>query len=118
MDTVLVRLKPYDPRRRHLLRRYTYRGLKFHEERGWYRVHCSVGDYLKTVRQVFGDVYSPLAFDVCTEDEAKALEGQEKEAVKVRKDPTEAVQLSESVKPSSKSAVTKGSKTKKKGGSK
>ena len=34
METLFVRLKPYDPRRGYVLRRYTYRGIKFHEERG------------------------------------------------------------------------------------
>ena len=48
-DTLLVRLKPYDPRRGHVLRRYTYAGIKFHEERGWYRVSKDVAAYLKTV---------------------------------------------------------------------
>ena len=43
MQTLLVRLKPYDPRRGFVLRRYTYRGIKFHEERGWYRVDKDVG---------------------------------------------------------------------------
>ena len=53
METLLVRLKPHDPRRGHVLRRYTYRGIKFHEERGWYRVEKPVADYLRAVRQTF-----------------------------------------------------------------
>ena len=46
MQTLLVRLKPYDPRRGFVLRRYTYRGIKFHEERGWYRVDKAVAHEL------------------------------------------------------------------------
>ena len=73
-DTLLVRLKPYDPRRGHVLRRYTYAGIKFQEERGWYRVERPVAEYLRAVREVPSDRYAPLAFDVCTEAEAKAQE--------------------------------------------
>ncbi|MBL9025658.1 MAG: hypothetical protein JNL21_25920, partial [Myxococcales bacterium] len=51
-DTLLVRLKPYDPRRGHVLRRYTYAGIKFQEERGWYRVERPVAEYLRAVREV------------------------------------------------------------------
>jgi hypothetical protein len=74
MDMLLVRLKPYDPRRGHVLRRFTYRGIKFHDERGWYRVDKEIAEYLRGVRQVQGDKHSPLAFDVCTEAEARALD--------------------------------------------
>ena len=74
METLLVRLKPYDPRRGHRLRRFTYRGIKFQEERGWYRVDKPVADYLRQVRQVASDEHAPLAFDVCNADEAKALD--------------------------------------------
>lgn len=77
METVFVRLKPYDPRRGYVLRRYTYRGIKFQEERGWFRVPKDVADYLRAVHQVPGDEHSPLAFDCCTEAEAKSLEAKE-----------------------------------------
>ncbi len=79
MQTLLVRLKPYDPRRGFVLRRYTYRGIKFHEERGWYRVDKDVGEYLRSVRQVPGDEHAPLAFDVKFAEEpgvAKAINVQ------------------------------------------
>ncbi len=94
METLLVRLKPYDPRRGHVLRRFTYRGIKFHEERGWYRVEKAVGEYLRTVRQVHGDEHSPPAFDVCTDEEARALDAQEKEAAATRKAATDDIKLS------------------------
>ena len=85
MQTLLVRLKPYDPRRGCVLRRYTYRGIKFHDERGWYRVDKEVADYLRGVRQVPGDAHAPLAFDVCTDDEAKALDAEQDVAATTRK---------------------------------
>jgi len=94
METLLVRLKPHDPRRGHLLRRYTYRGIKFQEERGWYRVEKSVADYLRDVRQTPGDEHAPLAFDVCTPEEAQALDAQEKEATVTRKAATDDIKLS------------------------
>lgn len=103
METLLVRLKPYDPRRGHVLRRYTYRGIKFHEERGWYRVDKAVADYLREVRQVPSDEYSPVAFDVCTDDEAKALDAKDKKATAKRKAATDEITVSE---PRSEGAVT------------
>ena len=89
METLLVRLKPYDPRRGYVLRRYTYAGIKFQEERGWCRVEKPVADYLKNVRQIQTDSFSPLAFDVCTEAEAKGLEAVEADSAKVKKNATD-----------------------------
>ena len=95
MDTLLVRLKPYDPRRGHRLRRFTYRGIKFQEERGWYRVDKTVADYLRQVRQVASAEHAPLAFDVCTPDEAKSLDSKEKDAATPRKTADDDIKLSE-----------------------
>jgi len=95
METLLVRLRPYDPRRGHRLRRYTYRGIKFQEERGWYRVDKTVADYLRQVRQVASDEHAPLAFDVCTADEAKALDAKEKDASTPRKTADDDIKVSE-----------------------
>ena len=94
METLLVRLKPHDPRRGHVLRRYTYRGIKFQEERGWYRVEADVADYLRAVRQKAHDPHAPLAFDVCTPEEAEALDAKEKEAAVTRKSAADAIKLS------------------------
>ena len=47
MDTLLVRLKPYDPRRGCVLRRFTFAGIRFQDERGWYRVEKRIGEYLR-----------------------------------------------------------------------
>ncbi len=93
METMLVRLKSFDPRRGQIVRRFTYAGIKFHEERGWYRVEKSVAEYLRSVRQVAGDEVTPLAFDVCTEEEAKALDVREESEAKVRKAAADDVRL-------------------------
>jgi hypothetical protein len=94
MDTMLVRLKPFDPRRGQVLRRYTHAGIKFHGERGWYRVEKPVAEYLRTVRNQPTDANSPFAFDVCTEEEAKALDARERDAATARKTATDDIKLS------------------------
>jgi hypothetical protein len=94
MESMLVRLKEHDPRRGHVLRRYTYNGIKFQVERGWYRVSKAVAEYLRGVRQEAGDLHSPLAFDVCTEAEAKELDAREDSASRVRKGAADAVEVS------------------------
>ena len=73
-ETMLVRLKPYNKKKGHILRRYTYRGIRFQGTRGWYRVTKEVADYLAQVFQLPGDEDSAQAFDVCTESEAKKLD--------------------------------------------
>jgi hypothetical protein len=85
MKTTYVRLKPYDVRRRHVLRRYTFRGIKFHVERGWYRVTDEVAAGLREIRQVARDPHSPLAFDVVTEAEATAIDAREQEEATVKR---------------------------------
>ncbi len=94
-DAMLVRLKPFDPRRGQVLRRYTYRGVKFHEERGWYRVEPAVAAYLKTVRQVASDPHAPLAFDVLTAKQAQALDDQESADAKVRRGAADATRVAQ-----------------------
>jgi phage tail sheath gpL-like len=79
METMLVRLKGFDPVRGCVMRRYTYAGIKFQPERGWYRVEQTVAEYLKSVRQDPANPHSALAFDVMTDDEARALEAREQQ---------------------------------------
>ncbi len=93
-DTLLVRLKPHDARRGHVLRRFTYGGIKFHEERGWYRVSRDVAAYLKTVHQLPGDTYTPAAFDICTDEEARQIDSREESESKVRKSASDELKLS------------------------
>ncbi|MGO9715326.1 MAG: hypothetical protein ACLQBL_41140 [Polyangiaceae bacterium] len=95
METILVRLKPYDPRRKFVLRRYVYAGIHFLVTRGWERVPKAVGDYLRDVRQKEFDPYSPPAFDVCTEAEAAALEKRERELSGARRTALDAIPVVE-----------------------
>lgn len=111
METRLVRLKAPEPRRGHLLRRFSYAGIKFIAERGWYRVPKKVADYLETVRQRPGDVHTPLAFDVCTDEAARAMEEEES----ARQRPTSA---SEAVRVSEARGAAKGSEEDDKSGAK
>lgn len=92
-DTLLVRMKPYDPRRGFVLRRLTYAGIRFESQRGWYRVQKSVADHLRETRCVARDPYSPRAFDVCTEAEANTLDAAEADAAKVRRSATDDLKL-------------------------
>jgi hypothetical protein len=85
----LVRLKPHDPKKGHVIRRYTAFSIRFEEARGWYKVSDEVAAYLATVHQTPGDEDSPLAFDVCTEDEAQRLETAEKKKAEERARATE-----------------------------
>ena len=92
--SMLVRLKPYDVRRRHVLRVFTHvpTGSKFTEEHGWYTVDEDLAAYLKGVHQAPNDDTTPLAFDVCTKDEAIAIHKREA-AAKLRADPMAAHDL-------------------------
>lgn len=80
----LIRIKPYDPKKGNVIRRYTAFGVRFEEARGWYKVSDEVAAYLGTVHQRAGDDDSPLAFDVCTEEEAQRLEASEKKKAEER----------------------------------
>ena len=94
METLFVRLKPHDPRRGYVLRRYTFSGIKFQENHGWYRVPRDVAQRLREVRQQPLDRFSPPAFDVCTEAEAKAIDDTEQAEATSRKKATGKVKVS------------------------
>ncbi len=93
--TMLVRLKPYNKKKGNVLRRYTYRGIRFQESRGWYRVTHEVADYLQKVHQISSDEDSPLAFDVCTEDDAKAIDKREAQDARKATPAEQAVDVTE-----------------------
>lgn len=80
----LVRLKPYDPKKGHVLQRYTAFSIRFEERRGWYKVSDEIARYLAGVHQTPGDEDSQLAFDVCSEDEAQRIESTEKKKIEER----------------------------------
>jgi len=80
----LVRLKPLDAKKGHVIRRYTVFSTTFEEHKGWYRVSNEVAAYLTTVRQVPNDEDTPLAFDVCTQEEAERIDQAEKKKAEAR----------------------------------
>jgi hypothetical protein len=59
----------------------------------WYRVDKPVAEYLRQVHQQPSDPHSPLAFDVCTDSEAKTLEATETEDAKVRRSATDELKV-------------------------
>lgn len=91
----LVRIKPFNPKKGYKIQRYMAFGIKFEEARGWYKIgeyivryseeneeeqDFNFVQYLKSVRNNNEDPDSPLAFDVCTPEEAQALQAAEKAA--------------------------------------
>jgi hypothetical protein len=80
--SMLVRLKPHDPKKGLLLKQYTYQGIRFQAGRGWYRVDGEVAAYLEEVHSVPGDEDTPLAFEVCTPDEARAMDEKDRKAAR------------------------------------
>jgi hypothetical protein len=77
--TVCVRMKPHNPRAGHVLQHFAYRGIVFRAGSGWSKVLPEVAEHLKRVRQRAHDVHSPLAFDVCSEEEARRLDALDAE---------------------------------------
>jgi hypothetical protein len=77
MDSLLVRLRPHDPRRGHVLRCYAFRGVRFYAHLGWYRVPPEVAEHLRGARQHADDPHAPVAFDVCTLEEAQRIDADE-----------------------------------------
>jgi len=80
----IIRLKPLDPKKGHNIRRYTAFSTTFEEHKGWYRVSDQVASYLATVHQEPNDEDSPLAFDVCSREEAERIELAEKKRAEER----------------------------------
>lgn len=78
MSSVLVRLKPYDRKRKQVVRQYTIFGMRFKESRGWYEVDKEVARMLEPLQQpATGDTPAdlmPKLFDIMTHDGAAALE--------------------------------------------
>lgn len=91
--TLLVRLKPHNPKAGHVLKRYTFKGVRFQVDRGWYEVPEALAEELRGKRQRSHNEHSPAAFDVCTPAEAQALERREKEAAEIRRDATSPIRV-------------------------
>jgi hypothetical protein len=80
----LIRLRPFDAKKGHIIRRYTVAGTTFEERKGWYRVSDHMAAYLATVHQIADDEDSPMAFDVCTQEDAKRIDAAEKKKAEER----------------------------------
>jgi hypothetical protein len=74
---VLARLKPFNPRAGVRVKTYTYKGHRFREEMGWYKISYELGEELKELAADDSDPYSPMLFDVLSEAEAQKLEEYE-----------------------------------------
>jgi hypothetical protein len=91
-----VRLRPYDQRTGHLVRKFSLRDpelgfLKFNEAGVWHRVPLRVAEKLAEARQRPGNPQSPPVFDVCTEADARKLDAKAqaaREAVKAVVEPS------------------------------
>lgn len=76
----LVRLKPFDPKRGFVVRRYIFEHKRYEVESGWYEVDDATGAKLKLLLQNEDDLSSKDLFDVCEPGEARALEERERVA--------------------------------------
>lgn len=87
-DTILIRLKPYDRKRGFVLRRYSFMGMRFREDQGWYEVEQEVAALVKEIKQPpVGDTppeLAPLAFDIMTADAAVVMEEEQRKAKEER----------------------------------
>jgi hypothetical protein len=73
----LVRIKPFDPKKGQLVKRFTVAGMNYREEQGWYPCRDEkIANALKSMHPE-GDESRPLIFDVCTVEEARELERRE-----------------------------------------
>ena len=79
--SMLVRIKPLAPRKGYKLRSYTLKSSKYEERCGWYVVEDDVAKVLSSVRNIETDDTSPMAFDVCTKEQAEAIDAAERERV-------------------------------------
>lgn len=79
--TMLVRIKPYNPKRGQLARRVVIGGYRFDVERGWYEVDEDFAEQLRE-ETLGGDPNASKVFDVCTKAEAEKLQASEDRAAK------------------------------------
>ena len=83
-STMLVRLKTYAPKQGYVMQRYLAFGIRIEAGRGWYEVPEHVARYLAAFHEIPDSPESPLAFDVCTSEQAEAMEEAERRAKEER----------------------------------
>jgi hypothetical protein len=89
----IVRIKPYNPRKGYVLKTYVFQGMLFSVDKGWYQPPQSVIDKLRYVHSKPDDLDSPLAFDICTPEEAEALMEEERRAELEKAEPDSPVRI-------------------------
>lgn len=79
-ENLLVRVKPFNRAKGFLTRRYTYRGTRFDEDRGWYEIPAWIAEEMRGL--VHPTTGNPI-FDVASNEEALEIdEAEEAEEVK------------------------------------
>lgn len=87
----LARLKPRNPKRGHMIVNLVFEGRRFRADEGWYKVSDETARALAQIRQERMDPGSPFAFDICTKEEALALEREERRAARRRRTVEDAI---------------------------
>lgn len=116
MAVKYVRLKPYNPRGGHKVKRIDWRDpvsgqwLTFAKAGVWHKIDAAIADRMALVHQDQYDESTPLVFDVETETGARALDAAaqaEREARRAEKEPTvdTAVDMTGNVKTESRAAA-------------
>lgn len=91
--TMLVRLKPYNPRRGYKMRSYVGAGVHIREAVGWHEVPDDVAHKLSEVHADPQNPDTPYAFDVMTRDDAIAQEADEKRKAQERASANEPIKV-------------------------
>jgi hypothetical protein len=125
-EVIFVRIKPRNKQKGLRMRRFRVFALQFNESQGWYKVSRwmsgEVGGapnaprvQLVDMREYFANVRntenedSPLAFDVCTEEQAKAIDEAERKAAEPRRKSANPTDLTTSdVRPAAVDATKRG----------
>lgn len=74
-----ARVRPFDPRRGFLCKRYVFKGFKFEAEKGWYKVSESLAADLKKCTQNPNAADPKPVFEIATKEEAEKIAREEYE---------------------------------------
>ena len=78
-DHLLVRIRPYNPRAGARVQTYTYKGVRFRESAGWYKIEKDLAEELRDIQQDESDPLSMPVFDVLSEEQAAKIEEREQQ---------------------------------------
>ncbi len=97
-STMLVRIKPFNPRKGYVMKTYAvdhpeFGSARFLESQGWYEVTPGMAGYLENLNSQPGNNESPAAFDVCTREEAIKLEERERRNAREKADASNATRV-------------------------